>query len=128
MTDEVIGIIGKLNNELMYAEEVIWPDIPFTKATQIVKTEDNVSACFLSDIHAGSKNFLKEKLESLITWLNEGEDAAGIGYLFVAGDLVEGIGVYQGQKDDLELSDIYEQYALLSDYLYMSDNSRSSSY
>ena len=36
--------------------------------------------------------------------------ASRVKYLVIAGDLVEGIGVYPGQLDELNIPDIHEQY------------------
>ncbi|HDI47058.1 MAG TPA: DNA polymerase II small subunit, partial [Candidatus Methanomethylia archaeon] len=38
------------------------------------------------------------------------ELASKVKYLVIAGDLVDGIGVYPGQEDELALKDVYKQY------------------
>ena len=35
------------------------------------------------------------------------------------GDLVEGVGVYPGQEEDLVITDVHEQYRVLSEMLLM---------
>ena len=60
---------------------------------------------------------LKENFLKFISWIN-GESgneeqkkiAKNVKYLFLVGDLVEGIGVYPEQDKDLVILDIYEQY------------------
>lgn len=120
--DEIIGVVGANAPNIMFANQIVWPDIP-NKALK--KTEDNVYAVFLSDLHVGSDNFLKSKFERFIQWIrgeagNESQKAIAekVEYLFIVGDLVDGVGIYPGQESELEIDDIYKQYeacaALLS--------------
>jgi DNA polymerase II small subunit len=53
--------------------------------------------------------------ERFVSWINgEAEDPSGLAsqvkYLVIAGDVVDGIGIYPGQEGDLAIKDIYEQY------------------
>ena len=43
--------------------------------------------------------------------------AERIEYLLVAGDMVEGVGVYPGQDEELDIVDIFEQYEAFAEYL-----------
>ncbi len=113
--DEVIGIVGSTGNNIVFANNVIIPDIPLTG--EIKKSPDEVYAAVLSCIHVGSKLFLKESFDRFIRWLRgetgteqQRELAKKVGYVFVAGDLVDGIGIYPNQEKELEITDIYEQY------------------
>jgi len=113
--DEVIGILGVKMQDVVFAEEVIFPDVPLTK--EIKKASDDVSAVFISDIHIGSKMFLEKDFERFIRWLNldygtddEKELAKKVKYLFIAGDLIDGIGIYPEQESELDIKDIYKQY------------------
>ncbi|MBW2998829.1 DNA-directed DNA polymerase II small subunit [Candidatus Woesearchaeota archaeon] len=118
--DEVIGVIGsssydqKYNSTVIFANEIIHPDVSLAK--ELKKSPDESYAMFLSDIHFGSIDFLPENFEKLISFLNGDcdeeykEKIDKIKYLFIAGDLVEGIGIYPSQIDELTIPDIFKQY------------------
>ena len=119
--DEVIGVKGVVKRGSIFADNIIYPDIPIKEPK---KTNDDIYAVFISDVHMGSKVFLKKEFENFISWLggNFGDDyykdiARKVGYVFVVGDLVEGIGVYPEQDKDIEIKDIERQYSLFSDYM-----------
>ncbi|MBS3112177.1 metallophosphoesterase [Candidatus Woesearchaeota archaeon] len=113
--DEVIGINGVTGNKILFCNEVFFPDIPVTH--ELKKTPDEVYAAFISDIQIGMKLCLYDKLLLFIKWLQgdygnseQREIASKIRYLFVVGDVVEGIGIYPKQEEDLEIMNIYDQY------------------
>jgi len=61
--------------------------------------------------------FIKEGFDKFLKWLNlengnKGQEgiAKKLKYLFIVGDLVDGVGNYSGQEDDLDVKDIYKQY------------------
>ena len=116
--DEVIGVVGVPKGDLFLAKEIIEPDIPMTK--QPAECEDPVSIAFTSDIHVGSLLFKEREFRRFLDWLNlrgngnRREVAESIKYLFIAGDLVDGIGIYPGQESELAIPDIYKQYNYLS--------------
>ncbi|MBW3012322.1 metallophosphoesterase, partial [Candidatus Woesearchaeota archaeon] len=43
--------------------------------------------------------------------------ASKVKYLFIAGDLVEGVGIFPEQESELEVKDIYDQFKLCAEYL-----------
>src|SRR3989338_1366220 len=59
--DEVIGITGVLSDKIIFADNIIWPDIPANH--EIKKGNDEEYAIFLSDIHYGSSLFLHSEFE-----------------------------------------------------------------
>lgn len=106
--DEVIAIRGTASKELLFAEEVIFPDVP--QAGEWPGKSKNV-AVMISDIHIGSKQYRADLFESLVNWLNSSDPVARRAkYLLVAGDIVDGVGVYKGQQKDLSITDIVKQY------------------
>jgi DNA polymerase II small subunit len=120
--DDIIGIKGQSTGEIVFANSIFLPEVPQTK--EYKKCSDEIYACFLSDIHAGSKQFLKENFEKFLRWIRgeagdeaQKEIAARIKYIFIAGDLVDGVGIYPGQEKDLDVKDIFEQYKLCFNYL-----------
>lgn len=108
LQDDIICLKGKITGEVMSAETVVWPDVPRLPENTI---KDPLSAVFISDLHHGSKKFLPEIQERFLAWINSTEpDAARVKYLFIAGDIADGIGIYANQEEDLASSDIYAQY------------------
>jgi len=112
--DEVIAITGNGNSEIVFATNIIFPDLFNTNPGRV---EGEELAAFIADLHVGSLKFLEESFLKFIKWLNgelgdeqQREIAKKIKYLFVVGDLVDGIGIYPGQEDELLIKDICEQY------------------
>lgn len=120
LLDEVIGITGTLSSDgnLMFANAVIRPDIPnnhratFDGLPVPAGGRPGGKAVFISDIHVGSKTFLENAWLKFANWL--GDD---INYLVIAGDVVDGIGVFPNQDKELAILDIYEQYERAAAYL-----------
>uniref|UniRef100_A0A7C3ZCA8 DNA polymerase II small subunit n=1 Tax=Archaeoglobus fulgidus TaxID=2234 RepID=A0A7C3ZCA8_ARCFL len=119
--DEVIGVNGVIKGSSLYANRIIFPDIPINGNGEKKK---DFFIVFLSDTHFGSKEFLEKEWRMFVNWLN-GEVGGGrsqevgekVRYIIIAGDIVDGIGVYPGQEDDLEVKDIYGQYELAASHL-----------
>ncbi len=114
VVDEVVGIAGKPNErDLVIAESVVRPDVPVTKAFHGIP--DHIRAAFVSDIHVGSNTFLDDKWAKLTAWMaSDDEVARSLRYLVVSGDVVDGIGVYPRQDEELAIDDIYGQYEALA--------------
>ncbi|MDD5502175.1 MAG: DNA-directed DNA polymerase II small subunit [Candidatus Thermoplasmatota archaeon] len=115
--DEVVGVLGKFGGggDLFIMKDVLRPDISNTRTEH--RSDAPIYAAFISDVHVGSDTFLKNEWNSFINWLNgnvgsprEREVVGRIKYLIVAGDLVDGIGIYPHQEEELEIHDIYAQY------------------
>lgn len=113
--DECIGVCGVMGEKIVYCNDVFFPDIPVSH--ELKKAADEAYAVFTSDFHVGLKNFVYDDFLKFVKWLNGGfgsesqrEVALKVKYLFIVGDLVEGIGIYPGQEDDLVIKDIYKQY------------------
>ncbi|MHA1771134.1 MAG: DNA-directed DNA polymerase II small subunit [Candidatus Thorarchaeota archaeon] len=120
LLDEVICISGYVDQDgRLIADEVLFPDVP--AAREIGRSRRNVYAAFISDLHCGSKEFLEEEFDRFIEWMrgkdvpdNKREIVEKTEYLFIAGDLVDGVGVYPGQEKDLIIPSIHDQYELLA--------------
>ncbi len=120
LLDEVVCIAGYVDEDgRMIADDVIFPDIPTSR--NIGRATRDVYAAFISDIHCGSKEYLEDEFDTLINWFR-GEDvdeadkdmSVKTEYLFIAGDIVDGIGVYPTQKDELLIPNLYDQYAFIA--------------
>ena len=112
--DETIGINGVNGDNIIFANSIVWPDIA---QKELKKSPDDAYAIFLSDLHVGSKNFLPDAFDKFIKWINleagnekQRELAEKVKYIFIAGDLVDGCGIYPEQDEELLIKDIYSQY------------------
>jgi len=112
--DEVIGVIGSMGGDIIYVNSVVRADMPIPQGTNT--TEQKVEAAYISDLHIGSKDTMHDQLDKFARWLGS-EEAKNVGYLVIAGDLVEGVGVYPGQEEELSTPDIYKQYSLFEDWV-----------
>jgi len=122
--DEIVGIRGQLskNGDLIVIHNIVYPDISIQN--QRHKSDEQVFAAFLSDIHIGSKQFLENEWQVFLRWIN-GElgnsrqrDVAGkIKYIVIPGDVVDGIGIYPNQDKELAIVDVYRQYEALAEQL-----------
>ncbi len=113
--DEVIGITGTTAKGVIFANSVVLPEVPIQN--ELKKSTEPAALAIISDLQFGSKTFMSKEFDKFLQWLNgeAGSDehkalAQKVKYLIVAGDLVEGVGVYPGQEEDLAISDIKEQY------------------
>ncbi len=118
LSDEVVGLkltFSKEPGKIPRVAQVERPDIPSTRPTGRATAARR--AIFLSDLHVGSRSFLSESWAHLVEFLRGrgplAELAASIDYVVIAGDLVDGIGVYPRQERDLAIPDVVEQYAEL---------------
>ncbi|MCX8200197.1 MAG: DNA-directed DNA polymerase II small subunit [Candidatus Micrarchaeota archaeon] len=122
LLDEVLAFDGNYKDPFFFIDSITWPDIPVSKPKRLI--EEDLSIAFLSDLHVGSKLFLESKFKHMLAWLKgdcaderEREIASTVKYLFIAGDMVDGIGIYPNQERELAIQDIYEQYSTLFNYL-----------
>jgi DNA polymerase II small subunit len=120
LPDQVVCIaVVKTRSTLFLAEDIILPEVgqkPHRRAL------DPVYAVLTSDIHMGSTKFHREAFNRFISWLNGKygnnkmkEIAGHIKYLLVAGDVVDGVGVYPNQMNELVIKDVHKQYKLVSE-------------
>jgi DNA polymerase II small subunit len=119
LPDQVVCIaVIKTRSNLFLAEDVIFPEVgqkPQRRATE------PVYAVLTSDMHVGSTKFQREAFNRFILWLNGkyGNDrmkeiAERVKYVLIAGDIVDGVGVYPNQVKELAIRDIHKQYRLAS--------------
>jgi DNA polymerase II small subunit len=116
LLDEVVAVEGSLAGDggLLFVDELHFPDIPRNYRPSTADRE--VSAALISDVHVGSQEFMADAWERFADWLHTPE-AERVEYLLIAGDMVEGVGVYPGQDEELDVVDIYEQYETFSERL-----------
>lgn len=119
--DEVIGITGKAGDKIIFADHLFYPDLIANNGLKKADVEEYV--VFSSDMQVGNKLFHEKNFLKFISWLNGEygskemkEIAKKVKYFFIPGDIVEGVGVYPEQEEDLAISDIYKQYDKFIEY------------
>ena len=122
LQDQVVCLaVIKTRSNLFLAEDIIFPEIG--RKTQ-QRAQEPVYAVLTSDLHIGSNKFQKEAFKRFILWLkgkygNEQmkEIASKVKYLLIAGDIVDGVGVYPNQAKELSIRDVHKQYNFAAKYL-----------
>jgi DNA polymerase II small subunit len=122
LPDQVFcAAVVKTRGDLLMAEDIIFPDVG-RKVPQ--RAQEPVYAVLTSDIHIGSTKFTKEPFKRFILWLRGKygtpemrQIASRVKYLLVAGDIVDGIGIYPGQQNELTIRDVHKQYNFAIKYL-----------
>ncbi len=113
--DEIIGVTGRTAKDAVFADKIIFPEIPLNK--ELKKGREEEYLVCLGDTHFGSNVFMEKEFKKFIDWINgrvgseeQKNIAKKVKYLVLTGDIVEGVGVYPSQEEDLEIKDITEQY------------------
>lgn len=107
---------------LMFSKNLTKIDIPMDFQQEV--SPDPLSITLISDTHIGSKEFEENLWNRFIQFLNgkKGnkklrEIAGKVKYIIINGDLIDGIGVYPNQEEDLIIKDLYHQYEKASELL-----------
>ena len=122
LPDQVICLaVIKTRTDLFMVEDIIFPEIG---KKQSQRAQEPVYAVLTSDIHIGSTKFNKEAFKRFILWLKGKygtpemkEIASRVKYLLVAGDIVDGVGIYPNQQNELTIRDVHKQYNFAAKYL-----------
>jgi len=112
----VVATISSGKRKTFIIEAINLPDVP----EHIPNTsKKKVYAALTSDLHVGSKFFLKEAFQAFIKWLNRREDEVSVRlrYLLICGDAIDGVGVYPNQDKELITSDVTKQITELTNLL-----------
>ncbi len=114
--DSVIGFSGSGNNEIIFANDVVFPDafIPERKKAPVEEY-----ALFIGDLHYGSNLFMEKSFMKFVDYLNgkipNTPEVSKIKYLFMVGDLIAGVGVFPEQENFLEIPDVQKQFEGISE-------------
>ena len=122
LIDQVICLsVVKTRSNLLIAEDIILPDVA---QKPLHKAAVPVYAVLTSDMHVGSTKFQREAFKHFVLWLNGKygdekmrEIASHVKYVLVAGDIVDGVGVYPNQIKELSIKDAYGQYRHAAKYI-----------
>ncbi len=112
--DEAIGVSGSYKKGVVFANSITFPDTP---NLGLKKSPDEEYMACMSDLHFGSKQFMPEEFNRFLSWVNletgnasQRRMAEKLKYILVAGDIVDGVGIYNGQQSELSIADPKEQY------------------
>jgi DNA polymerase II small subunit len=122
LLDQVVCLsVAKTRGTLLIAEDIILPEVG-QKSSR--KAPIPVYAVLTSDMHVGSTKFQREAFNRFILWLNGKhgneqmqEIASHVKYVLIAGDIVDGVGIYPNQVKELAVRDVYKQYHLAAKYI-----------
>lgn len=114
----IVAEVSRGKSGQLYASSVVLPDVPGRRPST---SSHRVYAVLLSDLHIGSRMFLADDFQRMILWLNGGlgdqDVVSRVKYIVIAGDLVDGVGVYPGQEFQLSEKDPRKQYQMAADLL-----------
>jgi len=112
LIDQFVMLKVKLSkNGGFFTKEIIVPDIPDHFSN---RSESETYAVFLSDLHVGNKFFMEKEFDSFVSWLSDPDPIARkVRFVILAGDIVDGVGVYPNQDKELDCLTIEEQLTKL---------------
>ncbi len=118
--DEVISVSGFWNGRYIIADRITFPEVPINGN----RVNWGFSIAFISDTHFGSNTFMEDVWQKFVSFMNCEtknerlvELANSIKYIILAGDVVDGVGIYPGQENELSITDIYEQYEFAAEQI-----------
>ena len=92
------------------------PDIPDRVPNKSVSDSYLV---LISDLHVGSKYFMQTEFMRFISWLSsEDEVAKKVKFLCIAGDIIDGIGIFPNQDKEVNEFDSKKQFLYAMNLLY----------
>jgi len=103
--------VSRSRSGQLYVNQFMLPDVPDRRVSGATH---RAYAVLLSDLHVGSKMFLAEDFERFVRWINgrlgDLDIINRVKYVVVAGDLVDGVGVYPAQELQLVEKNPRNQY------------------
>ncbi|MDH3676760.1 MAG: DNA-directed DNA polymerase II small subunit [Nitrosopumilus sp.] len=111
----IMARVGFGKNSGLIIKDLISPDIP----DQVINRSDSeIFAVFLSDLHIGSKYFMEEEFTEFVLWLSSPDPVARkIRFVLIGGDAVDGVGIYPNQNKELVCQTIEEQLKKMEDLI-----------
>ena len=96
-------------------KDLILPDVPDRTAN---RSETEAHAVLLSDLHVGSRYFMEKEFESFTDWLRSPDPIARrVRFVLIAGDIIDGVGIYPNQDRELLQPTIELQLSKLDEML-----------
>lgn len=122
LPDQVVCLcLLKGKEALLIVEDIFFPDIPQKKPKS---AKAPVQVALISDLHVGSTEFMAEEFSRFLLWLNGKHSdpnlnriAGSVKYVVIAGDIVDGVGIYPNQIRELNVHDVSKQYELAAKFI-----------
>ena len=121
LLDDIVAFKVSGSSKMLFANDFVYPDASLENE-KFAEVDEYVA--FSGDFHIGSKMFLEKNLLKFVDWLNckVGDErqraiAGKVRYLFLAGDNIDGVGIYSGQEDFLNIKSCKKQYEKLVEIL-----------
>ncbi|MGI0080950.1 MAG: metallophosphoesterase, partial [Nitrososphaerales archaeon] len=122
MLDQGIMVEVVSKSRRLAIKSLVQPDLPIRVP---VGSHKDVYAIFLSDLHIGSNRFLASSFSRFLEWVNgrglgnsdDGYILSHLKYVIIAGDIVDGVGVFPNQEYELAETDILKQYVMVAEKL-----------
>ena len=103
----VMARVSMGKNAGFIIKDLILPDIP---DQAVNRSENDVFAVFLSDLHIGSKYFMEQEFSEFVDWISSPDPVARkIRFVLIGGDVVDGVGIYPNQDKELVCQTVEEQ-------------------
>jgi len=103
----IMARVGIGKNSGFIIKDLISPDMPDQASN---RSESEVFAVFLSDLHIGSRYFMEEEFSDFVSWLSSPDPVARkVRFVLIGGDVVDGVGIYPNQDKELVCQTIEEQ-------------------
>lgn len=115
LTDQFVMVktVGGKSGQII--KDLMLPDVPDRQAN---RSETEVFAVFLSDLHVGSKYFMDEEFSEFVAWLSSPDPIARkIRFVLIAGDVIDGVGIYPNQDKELNHHTVEKQLERIGELL-----------
>ncbi|MEM3713356.1 MAG: DNA-directed DNA polymerase II small subunit [Nitrososphaeria archaeon] len=124
LINEVVCIEGKiLSDGKILAIDILQPEV-IKPPNNSEKEREQIFVVLTSDFHVGSRYFIRHAFNRFILWLNGmyGDKelkslSKRVKYVIIAGDIVDGVGIYPKQEEELAIKDLKKQYEIAAKYL-----------
>lgn len=95
--------------------DILLPDVPTHKPN---RSRTDAYVVLLSDLHVGSKYFLEKEFLVFLDWLSGADPVARrVRFVLIAGDVVDGVGIFPGQDGELNQQTVGEQFEKAAELL-----------
>jgi len=107
--------VRRSKNGGFLVNDIIMPDVSDHFSN---RSSTEVYAVFLSDLHVGNKFFMEKEFNRFISWLSSQDPIARkIRFVILCGDVLDGVGIYPNQDDELDCTTIESQIEKLEEIL-----------
>ena len=100
----------------LFIKNLVSPDIPEHLPTQ---SSSESYAVLISDLHVGSRYFMREEFTRFLNWLSSTDDeiVRKVKFVCIGGDVIDGIGIFPNQDKELLEMDTAKQMAHATELL-----------